>query len=71
MSVDNPAAKRQLPFGSKKEHRRFIRNVKAIPGQFQHPLVVANVDMNKISNAVSRTCTERRTISLLKKQEAT
>ena len=29
----------------KKEHQRFVQNVKAIPGEFQHSLVIADIDM--------------------------
>ena len=43
-----------------------MQNVKAIPGMFQHALVVAVVDNKKIRNVVRKTCTERRRISLLK-----
>ena len=50
----------------KKEHRWFMKNVKAIPGEFQHALVVANIVNKKISNVVRKTCTETRKISLLK-----
>ena len=28
----------------KKEHRRHIQNVKAITGEFQHALVIADID---------------------------
>ena len=49
----------------KKEHRQFIRNVKTIPGEFQHALVIADIDKRKIRNVVSETCVERRKISLL------
>ena len=48
----------------KKEHRRFIQNVKAFPGEFS--LVVAYIDKKKIRNAVRKTCTERRKVGLLK-----
>ena len=50
----------------KKEHQWFIQNVKAIPGEFQHTIVQADRDKNKIRNVVRKTCTERRKISLLK-----
>ena len=50
----------------KKEHRRFIRNEKAIPGEFQHALVIADVDKRKIRKVVRKTCAERRKITLLK-----
>ena len=44
----------------RKEHRRLIRYVKAIPGKFQHALVVADIDKKKIMNVVRKTYTERR-----------
>ena len=36
----------------KKEHRRFIRNVKAISGEFQNALLIADVDQRKIRKVV-------------------
>ena len=48
----------------KKEHRRFIQNVKAIPGEFQHALVIADIDKRKIRKVVRKTCAERRKITL-------
>ena len=50
----------------KKEHRHFMRNVKAIPGVFQHAIVIAHRDKRKIRSVVRKTCTEREKISLLK-----
>ena len=50
----------------RKEHRRSIPNVKAIPGEFQHALVVADIDKRKIRKVVRKTCPERRKITLLK-----
>ena len=50
----------------KTEHRQFIKNVKAIPGEFQHALVMADIDKRKIRKVVRKTCTERRKITLLK-----
>ena len=49
-----------------KEHRRFIQNMKAIHGEFQHALVIADIDKRKIRKVVRRTCAERRNITLLK-----
>ena len=37
-------------------------DVKAIAGEFQHALVVADIDKKKISNVVRKTCTERKKI---------
>ena len=48
------------------EYRRFIRNVKAIHGEFQHALMAADIDKRDIWNVVGKTCIERRKISLLK-----
>ena len=50
----------------KKEHPWITRNVKAIPGEFQHALVATDVDKKKIRKVIRKTCTERRMISLLK-----
>ena len=50
----------------KNEHQRFIQNVKAIPGEFQHALVVVVIYKRKIRNVVRKTCAERRKITLLK-----
>ena len=38
----------------------------AIHREFQHALVVADIDMKKIRIVVRKTCTERRIISWLK-----
>ena len=50
----------------KKEHQRFIQNMKAIPGEFQHALVVAAIDKRKIRKVVRKTRAERGKITLLK-----
>ena len=50
----------------KKEHRAFVQNVKAIPGEFQHVLVIADIDKRKLRKVVKKACAERRKISLLK-----
>ena len=42
-----------------------MQNVTAIHGEIQHALVVADIDKNKIRNAVKKTCIERKNISLL------
>ena len=51
---------------TKNEHRRYIQNAKAITGEFQYALVVADIDKKKIRNAEIKTCTERKKVSLLK-----
>ena len=51
---------------TKEEHRQFIGNVKAICGEFQNALVIADIDKMKIRKVVRKTCTERGKISLLK-----
>ena len=43
-----------------------IQNVKAIPWEFQHALVMADVDKRKIRKVVKKACAERRGIILLK-----
>ena len=40
--------------------------MKTIPGEFQHALVIADIDKMKIRNVVRKTFTERRKITLLK-----
>ena len=40
--------------------------MKVIPGDFQHSLVITDIDKKKIRNVVKNTCAERRKISLLK-----
>ena len=50
----------------KKEHRRFIHNLKEIPGEFQHAIVITDIDKRKIRKVVRKTCAERRKITLLK-----
>ena len=39
--------------------------MKAIPGEFQHALVRADIDKRKIRKVVRKSCAERRKISLL------
>ena len=50
----------------KKEHRLFIQNVKTIPGEFQHVLVITDIGKKKIRKVVRKTSAERRKICLLK-----
>ena len=50
----------------KKEYRLFVQNVKAIPGVFQHVLVLADIDEEKIRKVVKKRCSERRKTSLVK-----
>ena len=49
----------------KKEYYHFLQSVKVISGEFQHALVVADID-RKIRNVVKKTHIERRKISFLK-----
>ena len=58
--------RQKLTLCDNKEHRHFIQNVKAMPGKFQHALVVADIDRKKIRKVVRKTCADRRKISLLK-----
>ena len=51
---------------TKKEHPWFIQNVKKIPGELQHVLVIADIDKKNIRKVVRKTYNERRKISLLK-----
>ena len=50
----------------KKEHRWFIENVRAIPEEFQHALVIADIDKGKIWTVVRKTFAVSRDITLLK-----
>ena len=43
--------------------------MKAIPGEFQHALLVADIDKKRMRRVVRKTCAERRKISLLKNLE--
>ena len=54
---------------TKKEHPWFIHNEKTIPGEFQHVLVIADIDKSKIRQVVRKSCAERRKITLLKDVE--
>ena len=40
--------------------------MKAIPGEFQHALVIAHIDKRKIRKVVRKKCAERRKIIVLK-----
>ena len=57
----------------KKEHHQFIQNMKAIPGEFQHSLVVADIDKKKIRNVIRKTCrhTKCKHAERFEDQEAT
>ena len=37
--------------------------MKAIPGEYQHAIVMADIDMGKIRKVVKKTCFERRNIT--------
>ena len=41
-----------------------MQNVKEIRNEFQHALVVADIDKKKIWNVIKNVCTERRKINL-------
>ena len=51
---------------TKKAHRPFIQNMKAIHGELQHALVIADIDRRNIWKVVRKICAERRKITLLK-----
>ena len=34
--------------------------MEVIPGEFQHALVIADIDKRKVRNVVRKTCAERR-----------
>ena len=42
--------------------QRFIQNVKEISGEFQHALIIADIDKKKIRKAARKTYAERRKI---------
>ena len=50
----------------RQEHRRFLLDVKAVPGEFQHVLVVEDMDKKRIWDVVRKTYIERRKKNLLK-----
>ena len=39
----------------KKEHQRSMQNMKAISGEYQHALMIADIDKKKIRNVVRKT----------------
>ena len=39
--------------------------MKAIPGEFHHALVMADIDKKKIRKVVNKACDKRRKISML------
>ena len=43
-----------------------MQNVKAISGEFQHALVIVDIDKKKMREVLKKTCAERRKIGLLK-----
>ena len=43
----------------KKEHRWIIRKVEAIPGEFQHAIVMVDIDKRKMRKLVRKTYIER------------
>ena len=43
-----------------------MRNVKTIHEEFQHALVIADIDKKKIRKVVKKDCAERRKIIFLK-----
>ena len=42
----------------KNELPRFMQNVKAIPVEFQHALVIADIDKRKIRKVLKKACAE-------------
>ena len=50
----------------KMEYRRLVPYVKAISGESQHALVVADIDRKKIRKVVRKTYAERKKIGLPK-----
>ena len=50
----------------KKEHRQFIKNVRAFTWECHHALVIADIDKRKIRKVVKKISAERIKITLLK-----
>ena len=46
-----------------------MENVKVIPGEFQHALVIADINKRKTRKVVRKTCAERGKISMLKEKK--
>ena len=47
----------------------FLQNKTAIPGDFQHVLLLADIDKNKIRKVVRKINVKRKKISLLKDEK--
>ena len=52
-----------------KGQRRFLRDVKGIPGELQHSLVVVDVENKKVRKVVRKVMVERRRVWRLKEEE--
>ena len=50
----------------REEYWQFMHNVKAIPVEFLHALVIVDADDKKIRNVIRNTCIESIRISMLK-----
>ena len=52
-----------------KDSRKYLRDVKTIPGELQHRLVVADLDKKKLKKVVRKGAVERRMVWKLKEEE--
>ena len=52
-----------------KDSRKYLRDVKTIPGELQHRLVVADLDKKKLKKVVRKGAVERRMVWKLKDEE--
>ena len=52
---DYATMRQKLTVSIRKYHRRILRNLKEIPGEFWHIIVVGDVDKKEIRNVVRKT----------------
>ena len=52
-----------------KENRKYLRDVKVIPGELQHRLVVTDLVKKKVKTVVSKKAIERRKVRKLKEDD--
>ena len=59
-------SEKKIDFVLIREHQRLFIYVKVNFGEFQHVIMVADIDKEEERNVVKMTCIERRKIRLLK-----
>ena len=52
-----------------RQNRKFLKDVKAIPGELQHRLVIVDVDQRKLRRIVRKRMIEKRKVWKLKEEE--